>query len=251
MKRAKIVQIAREEWLDDVADVAEDTDAESVYSITTRQLVRWCGQGERVACRSGDARLIYDEDTSATCTITLVEAQRAYPLDERVIRVDRMLYGGADLEKTTASGLDDLRPGWRQYDAGAPGAAYIRGHKLYLDRVPAAAQAGEAIALHVWREPLKEAKENEAPEIPARYHEDLVHWLVYRAKSRADSAMYDSAGAAEARRMFERRFGAEMEAKALEALLESPGHIRHHTGRAYSDDRRSSGSDWVRDDAGW
>lgn len=68
MKRAQIVQIVREEYLDDVADMDSPQDAEKVYSLTTRQLVRWCGEAEREACRRRDCKLIYDETTSAVCS---------------------------------------------------------------------------------------------------------------------------------------------------------------------------------------
>lgn len=245
MKQAQIVQIVREEYLDDVADMASSQDAEQVYAATTRQLIRWCGEAEREACRRGDCRLIYDEDTQAVCAITLVAGQRGYMLHDSILRLDRVLYSAVVIEKTTEDALCEFSSGWRAYVAGVPVAYYVKGRTLYLDRAASAAMAGETLSLQVWREPLVVPKENESPEIPSQYHEHLAHWMVYRAKSRMNSETYSAQGAKLALDMFGAAFGRPLKARVLERLLESPGFLQHSVGRSYADHHRSMSSDWM------
>lgn len=244
MIRAQIVQIVREEYLDDVADTGSAQEGESVYATSTRQLVRWCGEAEREACRRGDCKLIYDETTSTVCEITLVESQRSYALHSSVLRLEKMLYDSAIVEKTTEEQLDESVTGWRSYSEGAPQAYYVKNRTLYLDRAPSSTEAGGTLTLHVWREPLAVPKENEEPEIPPQYHEQLAHWMVFRAKSRADTATYDLEGASVALGAFESAFGRSIGVRVLDRLLESPGFLQHTLGNAYADIHRAQGSDW-------
>jgi hypothetical protein len=245
MNRAQLVKMAREDYLDDVNDAA---DPEPLYRWSTRFLIRSLGEAERVACRSGSCRLIYDETTDETCTITLVAGTQSYAISPKVTRIERIMYDGDVLERVTPQDLDERVTGWRDYDAGPPGCCYVIGRMLYLDRAPSSSEADDKITLHVWREPLAPPLDNEEPEIPSVYHEDLIHYMVYRAKLKRGEETYDPDGAKMALAQFQSRFGQENSVDVLERRLESPGFLQHHMGStAYADLYRKKMTDWLRD----
>lgn len=246
MNRSQLIQSAREETLDDVSD-SESTD-ESLYRYSTRSLIRWLGEGERVACRSGSCRLIYDETTVETCKIVMATGTRSYAISPKVLRLDRVLYDGNTLlDRVTAQDLDERVTGWRDYTPGPLACYFVVGRKLVLDRAPSAVENGKVLMLHVWREPLSAPKENEEPEIPKQYHEDLGHYMVYRAKMKG-GLPDDMAVAKLHLDMFRSRFGPENSAAELERKLEGPGSLQHYIGSSvYADNYRRRGSDFTRD----
>lgn len=239
MKRSEIIQIAREEYLNDVHD-AEGAD-DSLFRWPTRQLIRLCGEAEREACRSGACELIPDQTTAALCRITLVTATQDYALDRRVLKVPRVLLDGTPIEHVTEDDLDERRPGWRGWMPGLPLAFFIRAGRLHLDRVPSAAEHGKVLALSVYREPLRDPKEHEEPEIPPAQHADLVHWIVHKALLKRGPDTYDPQGSAQALGLFRAAFGRERGADQLRALLENPPYLSLHLGRAYADHYRRWG----------
>ena len=218
MTREELIAIVREELLDDVSDAVAGTDA-TVLAVSDARIARWLGEGEREACRRMGTLLM--DASSPFCAITLVAGQRDYPLDPRILRMGRVLYGATTLTWTTEAALDRDSYGWRDYAAGAPQAFYLSRRRLFLDRAPSATEAGSELRLIVWREPLAAMLTD--PEIPATYHEALTHWAAYRYFLRPDPHTRDDARAAFYLQAFEQVFGPAKSAEMLEFKLEDPG----------------------------
>lgn len=250
MTLAELLTIAREEFLDDVADM-EGQDDESAAA-SNAKLIRWAGEAEREACRHGDCKRIYDEDTAAICTLTLVQDQRSYALDPRILIVESAYYSGTSalLTHSTKEALDRDYAGWRSYDDGEPQRFYIKGKTLYLDREPSADEAGDTLTLSVWREPLRAPKQHEAPEIAAHHHYQLAHWIAYRYFSVPDAVANQPDRASMHLQSFERYFGPPVRGDVLERQLEGPAYVQHDAGRAYMGGWHKSyndnGNDWDR-----
>jgi hypothetical protein len=108
--------------------------------------------------------------------------------------------------------LDATNVPWRGID-GAPSGFAVRRGKLYTNYVPTAA---DTLTLGVYRMPLAaERMDDEAdePVIPAQFHEQLIHWALYRAFSRPDSELNSAENAAARNALFEAAFGRSSSAR--------------------------------------
>lgn len=250
MERSELIRIVREELLDDVDDCLVEGDEIDRWGDAA--LLRWSGEAERQACRRGDLRHIYDEDTEALCRITLALGVTTYVLDRRVLRLDEArLADGTVLKHTTRTGLDLLCPTWRTAQAGPPRAFFIQGRRLRLDRPPSAAEDGAVLTLALWREPLVTSGDDltsaTAFELP---HEiaPLKHWMAYEAFSKRDEDLRDDSQAAKHLALFERAYGPALEQGVLQHKLETPPVLTVHAGRYYFVDTMADDDD---DDGGW
>jgi hypothetical protein len=204
MKLSDLLAAARDD-LDDKGSVPLFTDA---------WLTRKLNQAVMEAARR--ARLIEDSETDAdsvpvpVCLYTVTQGQRTITLDPRIILVKRVKVASQDLPlpKKHRADLDLLVPGWEtsgQGDVIAYCTDYTKGKLYFVNTFPAA----DSVRLTVIREPLYAlASANDVPEIPARYHEGLLHWVRSEAHSRTDTEeVYDLKKAQEQLALFEQEFG--------------------------------------------
>jgi len=199
------------------------------------ELMTWLNDAEVEACRR--ARLLVDSrgtavtvrsattgtSTSTTTTththgrVTLGSGTDMYDLDPRIIYLRRVKLAGRTLplEQIDYRDLDARIPGWEDHTGTV--SAYVRGldsGKFRPYRIPTT--TGTCI-LTVVREPLQKMVELEhTPEIPSRYHINLLDWVYFRAYSKKDSQAYDANLAAQHLALFEAEFGTREKAAAFE-----------------------------------
>ncbi len=108
--------------------------------------------------------------------------------------------------------MDDDCPGWENLK-GLPRcfifepAAGIRSASVRLVRMPTQA---DTLALPVYRgalKPLSADIDTGKPEIPERFHERLMDWVLHRAYLKQDAETFDPAKAAQSLALFIQSFG--------------------------------------------
>lgn len=206
------------------------------YLFSDPDALQWASEGEREACLR--AKLLFD-DTSALCTIPIAALTPRYPLDPRIVTVDRVWLDRSDLypgtRKTELRRLDQAntrigRPdrcdyGNAPYDLATREGARLHGYSidgetLRLYPLPDASWGTtpfSVLRLEVYRLPLLGMDANPAapgPEIPEIHHDGLIDWMLYRAYSTQDADSNDPNKAADALALFTQRFGDRPSAKA-------------------------------------
>ncbi len=192
-------------------------DSRLPYQHSDVVLRRLATEGEREA--ADRARLIFD-DTSDFLTYAVTSATPSLTLDPLVLldveiaATMQFTAGGRprELQRIGVDMLSDRNPEWRT-ETGRPTHFCIIGNALRLYPAPSTDYPG-TLALAVYRFPLDPLTGGAEPEIPERFHADLVDWMVYRASQPKDGEIYNPAQAQEALDAFERRFGKKRNAEA-------------------------------------
>lgn len=177
---------------------------------STEEIVSFLNEAVQEACER--AKLIEDRSTSTVCTLPIVVGQDTYPLHPSVLEIKRATFNGRVIDETSVEEEDSHSCGWEQRE-GQPRrfiyepASGARPPQLRL--VPRPNSSG-AIALTVYRgalRPLSACARVDTPELPARYHTRLMHWMMYRAHLKQDADTFDTVKAAEHLGLFEQAFG--------------------------------------------
>ena len=202
--------------LDDFEDPPLWTDADGV---------EFANAAEREACER--ALLLPAIDADSPILSLDGEADTAiYRVDERLFRVDSCMWNGQFLSPIARATLNDQK---QRYDTslygsyfrhptwtgpldwsnltGTPRYFVFENGVLTLVRKPTIAAP---IRMTGWRypmNPLELANKDGEPEILPRYHEDLVHWMVYLAYDNVDADKRDPEERDKAERKFTERFG--------------------------------------------
>lgn len=170
------------------------------------EIVSYLNEAVQEACER--AKLIEDRST----ILELVPGQDTYTLHRSVFEIKRLALRGRLLVETSVEALDCDAPGW-EARTGHPRrfifeqASGVQPPKVRL--VPTPAIAGEA-GITVYRGARQElsAKNPTAqPEIPARFHERLMDWVMHRAHLKQDADAFDPAKAAASLALFVQAFG--------------------------------------------
>ncbi len=219
MKTGELIAVFRQQ-ADDTADPGKWTEPE---------LLNWLNDAEIEACRR--ARLLVDSRGTAVTTavdgttttththgrITLGSGTDLYDLDPRIIYLRRVKLASRTipLQALDYRDLDMRAPGWESHTGTVEG--YVRGldnGKFRPYRIPTTAGT---VTLTVVREPLvRMTSPNNTPEIPARYHLNLLEWVFYRAYMKRDTQTFDENQAAKHLALFEAEFGTRAQATAFE-----------------------------------
>ncbi|MCK0507904.1 DUF6682 family protein [Aromatoleum anaerobium] len=206
MKLGELLAIIRRDELDDESQP---------YLWSNAALIEYAEDAENEACRR--ASLLRDATTPAICRITLVAGTSEYDLDPRVIRLRRVRLTGnsTPLVPVTTAQLDEEHPGWED-ETGEP-SCYLTDWETGEIRVVPTPTAVGTLELQVVRLPLVALNDMEdTPEIHARFHRDLRHWIVKRAFSVLDSERQDKDRAKDAESRFALAFGDPLSARTEE-----------------------------------
>lgn len=185
---------------DAVHDLAEP------YFWTDGEIVAYLNEAVQEACER--AKLIEDRSMS----IALLPGQDTYDLHPSVFEIKRLSLRGRSLDETSVEELDCDAPGW-EGRTGQPRwfifeqASGVQPPKVRL--VPTPAMAGE-VGLTVYRGALQALSTSlpmAKPEIPARFHERLMDWLMHRAHLKQDAEVFDTSKAATSLALFVQSFG--------------------------------------------
>jgi hypothetical protein len=203
---------------------------EEEYLWKTPFLRRTLNEARMEAARRSD--LILDGTTADTCRIKLTTDTRVYKIDKRVIRIMRVKHPDIDLplQKLALRDADVYQPGWQRMEASEPCVWIPYGDwELYLTPPPNADYGtGNTLELMVVREPLNaltvdDDNDEDAIEIPKRYHFRLGDWMKGRAYMQQDLIeKYRPGEARDSFAMFEQEFG-----PASSALTETWAARKH------------------------
>lgn len=176
------------------------------------------------------ARLIYDETSSLT-QFDVTADQAFYPLNNRVLDVDRVKLNGHLLRRKTKMQLDNgefsgyARGRYETYanphhgmssavtwenDTGTPWAFIEEVNSIQL--YPKPVVSGK-LTLSLWRLPLEPlVGPDDEPEIPAQHHPRLIEWALHLCYLNRDSDAEDQVRAEKYAADFEQSFGARKDA---------------------------------------
>lgn len=183
------------------------------------EITDWLNEAERQAAFR--ARFLIDALVSVA--ITVGRAEYVVGSNGIWIRRAKLAASAVPLAPVDYRDLDRSRHGW-QSQTGTP-THHVRGleslgQPLAFRPYPVPTATG-TVTLVIVREPLEPmAADGDEPEIEARWHEDLVHWAMYRGFSRPDADFYDADKALGYYARFEAIFGTREAAIAAEAQAE-------------------------------
>lgn len=197
------------EFRDTVSDNAEP------YFWTSESIVRYLNEAVQEACER--AKLIEDRSTSVVCAIEVEAGVSTYALHPSVFEIKRATLAGRPLDETSVEAMDADCTGWELLQ-GTPRAFIFEQASgaspctIRLVRTPTKA---EALALTVYRgalRPLSADQDQARPEIPERFHERLMDWMLHRAYLKQDADTFDPNKAAVSLGLFVQAFGARPDA---------------------------------------
>lgn len=228
MLASALINIVREEFLDDVSDAVAGYEADARWSDTF--LLRLVGQAQRQACYRSDLRHLYDATTAAICTIPLVSGTQSYALDSRILRLDEVRLDTTTLLHTSQARLDEAGYNWRStLYTRTPTAFFVHQRTLFLDAIPTSG----TLHLAVWREPLADPALDDALEWTDD-PEALGHWVAYRAFLVPDEDLNDQERAAFHLEQFNAAFGLPTTARERLEVLGAPPSLFLHPSTGYA-----------------
>lgn len=203
MKRAELIAAFRQ--------MVDDETARYLWS--DAELRRYLDAAQREAAERG--RLLRDTTTAAVTQVAIVAGIAGYALDGRILDVERAKLRSQrlTLEITSTARMDRERPGW-QAQSGA--ARYLLvdaeggGWRGTLAPIPTQA---DMLDLAVHRLPMGAMNtDDDAPEIPERYHLDLLEWMAHLAYKKRDTETYNELKSLEHGAAFTAVFGERIDA---------------------------------------
>jgi len=184
---------------------ADDTVAPFLWS--DADALDYANDAQDEACRR--ARLLVDSSTNGICNLAVtVLGAGLLTLDPRILFVRRARFSGAlPLRRMNMQDMESMNPYWQNTVAGMP-KVFIPDYETGKLLIWPPPDAAATLLLTVVRMPLVSMAANgDAPEIAARWHRSLRHWMLYRAYSKQDSQSNDPKKASDAMTLFEQEFG--------------------------------------------
>lgn len=192
---------------------ADLQDAVQPYLWSDEELVRYLNSAVQEA--NERALLTEDRTTPAVCSITLQAGVSTYPLHASVLQLKRVVFNGRPLEETSVEELDADSDNWEARTGTPRCFIFESGVATPRVRLVPTPSASGALALTVYRgalRPLDAGRPSEKPELPARFHEDLRHWVYRCAYSKPDPDTQDKTRSMEHEALFIRAFGEQPDA---------------------------------------
>src|SRR5580765_1396672 len=208
---------------------AEAKDQKKPYLWQDVELITYAGEAEYEAARR--TRCLFDFSTPAICAVAVTANQPLYKLDPRVLFVRRLKLSLQPhiLPKCDQRDLDTLYWGWEEMPASYP-CTWFAPNFRHIRLVPAP-NLDQVMNLQVVRLPLDRLTGlGDEPEIDERWHDGLVHWMLYRAYGKQDSQSNDPQKAATALAQYENVFGKISNARDEVGLAEKHGMDEYEGG---------------------
>lgn len=189
------------QWRREVDDTVEP------YLWSDEEALDYLNDAENQAAR----RLRYFvESANADIAMATVPTTGIVALDARVLFVKAArIQGRLPLRMMTMQELTDTDPYWQDASASLYPEVYVPDFQTGALRVHPKPTAQLSLLMTVVRDPLTAMANLDAtPEIAARYHAELRHWLSHRAYLKPDQETYDPKKSQEAEVRFANVFGA-------------------------------------------
>lgn len=173
---------------------------------TGEEIVSYLNEAVQEACER--AKLIEDRSMSPA----LVPGQDTYSLHPSVFEIKRLAFQGRPLEEASVDALDSDCPGW-EICSGVPRcfifeqASGAQPPKVRLVPTPAHVGTVSVTAYRGALKPLSADINQSRPEIPERFHERLLDWVMHRAYLKQDADTFDPNKAAVSLGLFVQAFG--------------------------------------------
>jgi hypothetical protein len=142
--------------------------------------------------------ILIDSTTTAICRITITSGTAKYALEERVVAIKRarLITYDQRLTKRTSQFMDRYYGDWdsAMVSTGTPLAFLQDVDTGYITLYPTP-DAGDTLKLTVSRLPLTQMSLTAltaSPEIPFKYHYDLLDGILWRAYSKQDAETHDA-----------------------------------------------------------
>lgn len=170
------------------------------------EIVSYLNEAVQEACER--AKLIEDRSMS----LALVPGQDTYNLHSSVFEIKRLAFRGRPLDETSVEALDAEFPGW-EARAGLPRyfvfeqASGVQPPKVRLVPTPIVAESASITVYRGALKPLSADNDTARPEIPERFHERLMDWVMHRAYLKQDADTFDPNKAAVSLGLFVQAFG--------------------------------------------
>lgn len=180
-----------------------------------QEFILYLNEAEREACAR--ARLIIDSTTEEICKVQLTAGVQTYPLDDRIIFINRLRTNNHNqpITRIKMEILDNEDPLWETRTGRVE--KYVIGYQsrsLVFYKTPTVDQE---IRMTVVREPLEKMKSlSDSPEILERYHLPLLYWCYFRFYSKLDTEQNNEEYAKKYLGLFDQEFGSKAAASARE-----------------------------------
>lgn len=185
-------------------ELASDNEFPPFWS--DERIVSYLNEAVQEACER--AKLIEDRSMS----LAVEPGQDTYSLHPSVFEIKRLTFRGRPIDETSVEELDCDAPGW-ELRSGQPRLFIFEqasgGQPPKVRLIPTPVTAEDA-GLTVYRGARKELSANNVsalPEIPTRFHERLMDWVMHRAYLKQDADTFDPAKAATSLALFVQAFG--------------------------------------------
>ena len=241
-----LIDIMREDYLDDTFDgIATATPAEIAENAlwTDTQLLRYLTEAQEEVCWRAKAF------ASDSMTITLVDGQQQYTVDDKIVQLRRLLFNNKPMTHKSRETMDTVAPEWKTN----PGTGlsdndiyfFIRGRTLTLSRVPTAADVATGdLELEVYRLPANDVTAGAQLEIPTNMHKNTIWYALHLAYLKHDADTYDPKRSDGYLFKFEKAFGPKVDHRVIIHQLEHPRRGGHLSAWSYTKDiRKNSGQD--------
>lgn len=197
------------------------TDNQAPYRFSNATGTIWANEAQVEACRR--ARLLIDSTSTWLSSAQLANSW-LYDVDSRIIQVRRVKFANIEnpLQLKSIADFDTQIPGWESHSAATP-LYYVTDYQRNKLAIYPKLKTADTLSLTVVREPLAPmALLTDSPEIPSRYHDKLVHWMLYKYFQNYDADVNWEAKAAKHLGLFELEFG-----PARPALNEAFEHVNY------------------------
>lgn len=187
---------------------AEVDDAVEPYLWSREEAMGYLNDAQNEACRR--TRALVDSSTAATCSLSVTLASGGLvALDPRVLFVRKArIATQRPMRRMNMQDMEAMDPFWQDATAVTYPTHFITDFETGKLRFHPPPNATVTVALTVVRDPLVDVNDDEdTPEIAARYHRSLRHWMSHRAYLKPDEETYKPQKAAEALALFEQEFG--------------------------------------------
>lgn len=158
--------------------------------------------------------LAFIDSSTAACCQLVVPTTGLAVLDPRVLSVRTVrVPGQRPMRRMTTQDMMACFPTWEDAAASTYPEAFIPDYESGKLRFHPKPSAQLTVYLTVVRDALAElTKRDDTPELPARYHRALRHWMAHRAYLKPDEETYRPEKAKEAAALFEMEFGPKVRA---------------------------------------
>lgn len=192
MNLSEIIGLCRQLYLDDFVTGWETDDEDLLWS--NAELTALANEAE---LEITERQPIHDNTTAAICKLPIVAGTVDYAIDPRIVYVKTAVLDSLDekIEKTDTQYMDNNNVAHWRSETGEIKffISDLNSNKIRVIRIPV---VDDGLTLEVARRPLApmvfDAITPPTPEVNAAHHNNMVHWIAYKAFLKQDAETHNS-----------------------------------------------------------